>query len=72
MWYALAIWFVSAEPMVIPVVNIQFDSKSECVSYIVEHSNFNIMIHEQPNIVFLDDGVEDKFAIVCQTQTKEA
>lgn len=71
MWFAVAVWFLSSPPMAMPVVNIAFDSKTECIEYIVSNSDFNIVIHEQPNIIFLDDGVEDRFAIACQTRTKE-
>lgn len=72
MWYALAVWLAMGEPVVQPVVKITFNTKSECIEYIIENSDFNMMIHEQPHIIWLDDGVEDKFAVVCQTRVVEA
>ena len=71
MWYAIAVWFAMAEPMVIPVVMTQFRTQADCIEYIIENSDFNMVVHEQPNIIWLDDGVEDQFAIACQTRTQE-
>ena len=71
MWYAIAVWFAMAEPMVIPVVMTQFRTQADCIEYIIENSDFNMVVHEQPNIIWLDDGIEDQFAIACQTRTQE-
>lgn len=71
MWYALAVWFAMGDPIAMPVVEVPFKTQSDCVEYIVENSDFNLVVHEQPNMIWLDDGKEDKFAIVCQTRTRE-
>ena len=72
MWYAIAVWFAMAEPMAVPVVMQEFKTQTDCIEYIIENSDFNMVVHEQPNIIWLDDGVEDQFAIACQTRVSEA
>jgi len=71
MWYAVAVWFLMAPPVVMPITQVPFHSKAECIEYVIEHSEFNIKVHEVPSSVWLDDGVEDRFAVACMTRTKE-
>lgn len=71
MWFALAVWFAMDPPMVIPIVKQTFNSKSECVEYIISNSDFNKTVYENHNIIILDDGIQDRFGAACQTRTQE-
>ena len=71
MWYALAVWFMTTPPTAVPIVNIQFETKSECVAYITEHSNYDKVLLDMHHIIILDDGVQDMFGVACQTRTQE-
>ena len=71
MWQALAVWFIMQPPMMVPVVKLTFDTKSECVTYITDNSDFTEVVFDQHHAVMLDDGTKDMFGVACITRTNE-
>ena len=72
MWYALVVWFAMGEPITHPIEPITFDTRAECIEYVVENTEFNTLMFEDWSRTILDDGIEDDFAAVCITRTTEA
>jgi len=70
-WYALAVWLMTTPPTVVPVVMQTFETKSECIEYITDNSDFNETVLDMYHITILDDGIKDMFGVACQVKTQE-
>ena len=72
MWYAMAVWLAAASgPQWVPVTDHTFQTRSDCIEWVIENTDFDEMVVDQWHLTVLDDGVKDQFGVACVTPTTE-